>query len=333
MRAVVLPQPRTPTVQDGPRSSPGPGEVVVDVQVAGVCGTDVHLDEGGFFARFPLTPGHEFTGRVREVGAGVEHVAVGQRVAVDNASACGSCVECSRGNHLFCRDFRSLGVNAPGGFAESVLTPAHKVYDAEDLAPDVAVLAEPLACVVHGLDVLALRPGADVLVLGAGTTGLLLAQLLAHGGAGRVTVAAPTEFKLDLARAFGADRVVQIPRDPDAAAAGGVRRGRGRDGRRRTCRAPARPRRRPWDRVRLRDVRRGRHCAVTALRHLPARADRQGSFAQVDCMDRALRLLRSGRVRTDGLVTHRFPLERYAEALDTLRHDPTSLKVVIDVAG
>ena len=87
-----------------------------------------------------------------------------------------------------------------------------------DLPLDLAVFAEPLACAVHGMDVLGLRPGADVLMMGAGTTGLLLAKLLLHGGAGRLTVAAPTEFKLELARAYGADRVVQITRDSDATA-------------------------------------------------------------------------------------------------------------------
>ena len=82
-------------------------------------------------------------------------------------------------------------MNAPGGFAEALVSPAHKVYPADDLPLDVAVFAEPLACVVHGMDVLGLRPGADVLMMGAGTTGLLLAQLLLLGGAGRLTSPRP----------------------------------------------------------------------------------------------------------------------------------------------
>ncbi len=338
MQAIVYPEPRRPMVQDVPRPVAGVGEVVVDVEVAGVCGTDLHLDEGGFFASFPLTPGHEFTGRVREVGDGVDHVSVGQRVAVDNASACGRCPTCSRGEPLFCEAFQSLGVNAPGGFAESVLTPAHKVYDAEDLAPEVAVLAEPLACVVHGLDVLALRPGADVLVVGAGTTGLLLTQMLLHGGAGRVTVAAPTAFKLGLAEQYGADRTVEVPRDADGFAATLARvqpdgfdvtvdatgaapvvarlpeltATRGTVFVYGMCAEDATVAWRPYDIFR-------RELTV------------KGSFAQVNCMDRALRLLRSGRIRTDGLVTHSFALDEYPRALDALRSDPTTLKVVIDL--
>ncbi|KRE60387.1 zinc-dependent alcohol dehydrogenase family protein [Nostocoides sp. Soil756] len=337
MRAVVYDRPRSFAVQEVQRPSAGPGQVVVDVDRAGVCGTDLHLHEGGFFAAFPLTPGHESTGVVREVGDGVGHLRVGQRVAVDNASACGHCPECSRGHHLFCEDFLSLGVNAPGGFAESIVSPAHKVYQADDLPAEVAVFAEPLACAVHGMDVLGLRPGADVLVVGAGTTGLLLAQLLLHGGAGRVTMAAPTAFKLALAESFGVDRVVPVTRDAEATArtlaalqpggfdvtvdvtgaAAVVATLPGLTATNGTvfvygmCAEDARIPLSPYDVFR-------RQLTV------------KGSFAQVDCMDRSLAWLRSGRVRTDGLVTHRFPLSEYGAALETLRSDPTSLKVLVD---
>lgn len=340
MRALVYRAPRDFDVQEVSNPRAGAGEVVVDVTLAGLCGTDLHLHAGGFFAEFPLTPGHESVGVVREVGAGVHHLEPGQRVAVDNASACGHCPECSRGQHLFCESFLSLGVNAPGGFAESLVSPAHKVYPIEDLADDVAVFAEPLACAVHGMDVLALKPGADVLMIGAGTTGLLLAQLLVHGGAGRVTMAAPTEFKLALATSYGVDRVVQITRDPDhtfeslrtlapdgfdvaidvtgassvvqllpdLVAANGTVFVYG------MCDEEDRVHWRPYDIFRRQ------------LRVL-------GSFAQVNCFDRSLAMLRSGRVRTDGLITHRFALDTYADALDALSSDPTCLKAVVAPRG
>jgi D-arabinitol dehydrogenase (NADP+) len=336
MRALVYEAPREFGVREVTRPRAGTGEVVVDVRLAGVCGTDLHLHAGGFFAEFPLTPGHESVGVVREVGAGVQHLEPGQRVAVDNASACGHCSQCSKGQPLFCENFLSLGVNAPGGFAESLVSPAHKVYPIEDLEDDVAVFAEPLACAMHGMDVLALEPGADVLMIGAGTTGLLLAQLLVHGGAGRVTVAAPTEFKLALASQYGVDRVVQITRDadktfqtlrdlapdgfdvavdvtgassvvqqlPDLVATNGTVFVYG------MCDADDRVQWSPYDIFR-------RQLRV------------KGSFAQVNCFDRSLAMLRSGRVRTDGLITHRFGLEEYGAALDALASDPTCLKAVV----
>jgi D-arabinitol dehydrogenase (NADP+) len=312
------------------------GEVVVDVSLAGVCGTDLHIHSGGFFSEFPLTPGHEAVGVVRQVGAGVDHLEPGQRVAIDNASACGRCSRCTRDQPLFCENFRSLGVNAAGGFAESMVSPAHKVYPIDDLAEDVAVFAEPLACAVHGMDVLGLKPGADVLMVGSGTTGLLLAQLLIHGGAGRVTVAAPTEFKLALASRYGVDRVVRISRDArqsfealknvapegfdvaiDATGASSVVQGlpdlvapNGTVFVYGMCDADDRVQWSPYD-----IFRRQLHV--------------KGSFAQVNCFDRSLAMLRSGRIRTDGLITHRFPLDRYGDALEALASDPTCLKAVI----
>lgn len=337
VRAVQYTAPREFSVTEMPDPVPGPGEIVVRPTLSGVCGTDLHIHAGGFFSAYPLIPGHEIAGEVVAWGAGVSGFAAGQRVVVDNASACGHCAACGRGEPLFCGDFRSLGVNAPGGFAELVVTRADKCFDADDIAPELAVLAEPLACVVHGMDVLALKPGADVVLIGAGTTGLLLAQLLVHGGASRVTLAGPTGFKLELAKSFGVDRVVRVARgDPAETAAtllgmapGGY------------------------------DVAIDATGASAVVQQLPelvkpngtvfvyGMCDEQdrvfwspydifrrqltvkGSFAQVNCFERALALLRSGRVRAEGLITHRFGLDDYGSALEAVRSDPTSLKIVI----
>src|SRR3954447_24593807 len=133
MRAVVYSEPERLTVADVPDPSPGPGQVVVRPTLTGVCGTDLHLHRGEFFAAFPLTPGHEITGVVTALGDDVRDVRVGQPVVVDNASACGRCPRCERGEPLFCPRFSSLGVNAPGGFAEAVLVGAHKLHDAEGI--------------------------------------------------------------------------------------------------------------------------------------------------------------------------------------------------------
>lgn len=339
MRAVVYSAPYSFTVQEVPDPVPGSDDVVVRPVLTGVCGTDLHIHAGGFFADYPLTPGHEIMGEVESWGRDVTGLHHGQRVVVDNASACGRCATCGRGEHLFCERFRSLGVNAPGGFAERVLSPADKVFDASDLEPDLAVLAEPLACAVHGMDVLDLKPGSDVAMIGSGTTGLLLAQLLLHGGAGRLTVAGPTQFKLDLARAYGVDRVVQVSRGDAAGTA-----------------------------ARLRDLSPGGYDVVidatgasSVVQHLPGlvkdngtvlvygMADEdatvswspyeifrrqltiKGSFAQVNCFDRSLAYLRSGRVRAEGLITHRFGLEGFGDALEAVRSDPTCLKAVLEV--
>src|SRR6266545_4291491 len=204
MRAVVYQRPGQFEVTDVPDPRPSPGEVLLQSVAAGVCGTDLHLLAGEFLARYPLVPGHEIVGRVAELGEGVTGLRVGELVAADNTVLCG--------------DFTSLGCNAPGAFAELLAVRADKCFPLDGLDPMVAVMTEPLACAMHGADVLGLRPGSDVLVFGAGPTGLLLAQLLLHGGAARLTVAAPSEHKLALARHFGADETLRIPRDAPATA-------------------------------------------------------------------------------------------------------------------
>src|SRR3954468_22250806 len=218
MRAVVYDRPEEFEVRELPVPEPGPGEVRLRVVVAGVCGTDLHLHEGEFGPTYPLIPGHEFVGEVVAVGEGVDSDLLGHRVVVDNTASCGRCLECRRARPAYCENLVAQGVNAPGGFAEQVLTDADRCFVVDDLDPEVAVLTEPVACVVHGLDVLAPAPASDVLVFGAGPTGLILTSLLARTGAGRLTVAAPTPSKLELARTRGADHVVQVDRaDPRAA--------------------------------------------------------------------------------------------------------------------
>ena len=338
MKAVQYSQPGDFTIAEVPVPRPGRDQVLVKVALGGVCGTDSHLDHGEFDPAYPLTPGHEIAGTIAELGDGVTGWEIGQRVVVDNASPCGHCPECGRGEPLFCRNFSSLGVNGPGAFAEFVLTPADKVFDASDLPVETAVLAEPLACAIHGMDVLALKPGARVVMFGSGTTGLLLAQLILHGGASHLTVAGPTQFKLDLARSFGVDRVVRISRDDPAAALAQVRELEP-DGY---------------------DVAIDATGAVDLVTGLPGlvRAggtvfiygmcnedDRiswspyeifrrqltiKGSFAQVNCFDRSLAYLRSNRIRTEGIVTHRFTIGQYGAALAALRSDPHCLKAVVE---
>lgn len=337
MKSVVYAKPYDFAVTDREDPRPGLGQCVVRLKLVGVCGTDLHLHAGGFFAAYPLTPGHEMIGEVAALGADVTALSIGQQVAIDNASPCGRCAECGRGEPLFCQNFCSLGVNAPGGFAEQVVTRADKCFDVGNLAVEVAVLAEPLACAVHGMDVLQLPPGSDVVMVGSGTTGLLLAQLLLHGGAGRVTVAGPTEFKLRLAKSFGIDRVVQVSRSSPVAIAQTLREmaPQGYDVAIDATGASAVVEQLPGL------VRDGGTVMVygmcdeqDSVAWSPYEIFRRqltikGSFAQVNCFERSLAFLRSGRIQTEGIVTHRFPLVEYGKALDALRADSTCLKAVI----
>ena len=337
MSAVVYDEPGRFEIREVPTPAPGPDEVVLKVLLAGVCGTDLHLHDGEFGPSYPLTPGHEFVGEVVAVGPGVSADLLGRRQSVDNTTTCGTCVECRRGRAAACRNVRAQGVNRPGGFAEYVLAPTGRLFDTGDLEPDVAVFAEPVACVVHGLDVLALSPGADVLLFGAGPTGLILTQLLAAGGAGRLTVAAPTAAKLELAGAGGADRTVLLDRaDLDAGVA------------RLHELAPegfdvvvdatgAVP---VLDRT-LELTRTGGTVMVYGMTAESARwsvspydifrreLTIKGSFAQQYTFDRALTVLRTGRVDTAGMITHRFALAEYDRALAAVASSQAIKTVIV----
>jgi D-arabinitol dehydrogenase (NADP+) len=323
MRAVVYDRPEHFEVREVPLPAPGPGEVLLKVLVAGVCGTDLHLHAGEFGPTYPLTPGHEFVGEVVGVGPGAADGLQGRRVVVDNTASCGRCAECRRARPAYCEHLVAQGVNAPGGFAECVVTDADRCFVVDDLDPEVAVLTEPTACVVHGLDMLALAPGADVLLFGAGPTGLILTSLLGRSGAGRLTVAAPTASKLELARSRGADEIVQLDRNRPELAESRLR-----------SLAPA-----GFDVVidatgapsvlgpTLSLTRTGGTVFVYGMtpeatqwpvapydifrRELTIK----GSFAQQFSFDRALRALRTGRVDPTGLISRRFGLDEYAEAL------------------
>jgi len=336
MLAVVYDRPGAFEVRQVAVPEPGPGEVLLRLVVAGVCGTDLHLHDGEFGPTYPLTPGHEIVGEVARLGPGVGEVRVGERVTLDNTASCGRCVECRRARPAYCRHLLAQGVNAPGGFAEFVLTQADRCFNVDDLDPEVAVLSEPTACVVHGLDRLALAPGSDVLLFGAGPTGLLLTQLLRGSGAARLTVAAPSAHKLELAQTGGADRTVLMDRRNPAAAIGELRR-IGPDG---------------FDVVidatgalevleeTIALTRTGGTVFVYGMtaesaswgvppyeifrRELTLR----GSFAQQFSFDRALAHLRSGRVDTAAMVTHRFSLDRYADALAAVA-DSACIKAVL----
>jgi D-arabinitol dehydrogenase (NADP+) len=337
MRAVVYDAPRSYALREVPTPEPGPGEVLVRVLQTGVCGTDLHIHEGHFFAEFPLVPGHELVGTVEALGDGAEGVRVGEQVVVNPNVECGHCEQCRRGRPLLCLRLRGMSTNWPGCFAEHLAVPDRLVFSAEGLDPDVAVFAEPASCAVHGLETLQVRPGSSALVLGAGPTGLLLAQLLVHGGAARVTVAASTAFKLERARALGVDSTVLMDR-ADLDASERTLRELSDGGFDVVVEATGSPE------VGERCVPLTRHGGTVMVYGVTEPTDRfaispydvfrreitiKGSFAEISSFPAALAALRSGRIRTDGLITHRFALEDYGRALEALRSDGSVHKVVI----
>lgn len=339
MKAVLYDAARSYSVTEVPTPEPAPGEVRIKVDQVGMCGTDLHIHEGDFNAVFPLIPGHELVGVVDWLGAGVSRFRVGEQVTVNPNIYCGDCQYCLSGRLILCENAKGLGSNFPGFFAEYVTVAHTLVFSVEGLPRDTAVFTEPAACAMHGVETLQVRPGASALVLGAGPTGLLLAQLIASGGASSVTVAAPSRFKLDTAKSLGVDQVVRIDRDD---AEGNVRtlreaspRGDGYDIVVEATGATAVgdicvPLTRNGGIVMIYGVTRGDeivkfHPFDVFRREITIK----GSFAEMTSFGAAIDALRTGRARTDGIITHRFPLDQYGQALAALSTDPTVHKVVI----
>jgi threonine 3-dehydrogenase len=212
---------------DVPVPRPGPGEVLVRVHGASICGTDLHILEWNEWAaaripRVPLTFGHELAGAVEASGPEVHHLQPGTFVAAETHIACGYCRTCRTGRSHICENLRILGVDADGAFAAFVVIPAANAWVVgEGVDPEAASVMEPCGNAVHavvgtegGGDVEA----SDVVVVGCGPIGLFALAIARAAGASRVIGIEPNEFRRELAKRMGADLVVD-PSSEDAVAA------------------------------------------------------------------------------------------------------------------
>ncbi len=203
MKALRLHAARDLRLSEVAEPLPGPGEVLVRVEAAGICGTDRHLFLGEFPCRPPVTLGHEFCGIIKAVGDGVD-LAPGSRVTCDPNDPCLACGPCLKGRPNLCERPSITGITRDGGFAPFAVFPARKAIALPaDLHPHHGAFAEPLACTLHGLDLGAPRPGERVTVLGGGVIGLLALQLARNAGAEVLLVTRHPE-KRRLAERLGA---------------------------------------------------------------------------------------------------------------------------------
>jgi 2-desacetyl-2-hydroxyethyl bacteriochlorophyllide A dehydrogenase len=210
VQAVVIEKPGDMSLKEVPDPVPGPEELVVAVKACGICGTDLHIFDGEFGpARYPLIPGHEFAGEVVSAGEWAPGGLVGRTVAVDPSVFCGRCRPCREGRGNLCDHWNALGDTMPGACAELVAVPywnARPLPAGFDMS--LAALVEPLSCAVHGYDILRPKLGDRFCIYGAGTMGLLLVALGPHVGAVSVSVVEPNPRRRELALAMGASEAV-----------------------------------------------------------------------------------------------------------------------------
>ena len=210
MRVAELQKPHDLRVKSKTIRPLGPGEVLVKIESCGVCGTDLHILEGKSRSRFPVVLGHEFAGFVEDPGT--TDFAVGTHVAVDPNIVCGTCAYCRRGLIHLCSGLRALGVDIDGGMAEFCLVPTKQIYVLpHGMSAEESMFIEPVSCAIHGMDMAQVKTGDVVLILGGGTIGLVMLQLVKHAGASAVVVSEPVAWKRAIAGDLGATIVVDRP--------------------------------------------------------------------------------------------------------------------------
>ena len=207
MRVAMYYHNRDVRVEEMPRPAPGPGELLLQVEASGICGSDVM--EWYRIQRAPLVLGHEVAGTVAAVGDGVERFRPGDRLVVTHHVPCNACRYCLSGHHTVCDTLRATNFY-PGGFAEYLRLPPINVDRGafpvpEGATPEAASFAEPLGCVYRGQRRANLQPGQSVLVLGSGLAGLLHINLARALGAGRIVSTDMVDYRLAAARRLGAD--------------------------------------------------------------------------------------------------------------------------------
>ena len=212
MKAAVYHGPGDLRVEEVPVRKLKDNEVKIQVKYCGICGTDIHIfhgDGGCCDVTPPLVPGHEFSGVVAEVGAGVKTVKVGDRVTGDPNDMCGECYFCKNGMQHFCKNNIGIGTTVDGGFAEYVIMREKQVYKvSDDLSFIEAAMTGPISCCLHGIDLCNIKAGDTVLVIGGGPIGMIMMQLAKNAGASKVIMSEPVEEKREQALKLGATKTI-----------------------------------------------------------------------------------------------------------------------------
>lgn len=339
MRVAMYYNNRDVRLQEMPTPRIGPGEMLMRVEASGVCGSD--LMEWYRIHKAPLVLGHEVAGTVVEVGEGVDRYQEGDRIVAAHHVPCNTCHYCLSGHHTVCDTLRRTNFD-PGGFAEYLRLPPINVDRGVFSLPDEVTLeegtfVEPLACIVRGQRVARLRPGQSVLVIGSGIAGILHVHLARALGAGRIVATDVSDFRLKLAREFGADEILHAQEDVPARFRQ-INNGRLAD-LVIVC-AGATP---AFDQG-LRSVERG----GTVLFFAPTQAGVTVPLSINDLFWRndvtlttsyagspadhveALELIRSRRVRVREMITHRLGLAETGRGFQLVAEAAESLKVVIE---
>ena len=337
MRAIVVERPDAVSLTEIETPTPGPGEARVRSVVAGVCRTDIDIITGALdtrWMRFPVVPGHEWSGVVDAVGEGVTVVEPGQRVVCEGNIGCMSCQRCRAGDTHLCEHYDAVGFTRGGGWGEFVVVPARILHTLPDhVSFEAAALVEPGSCVVKALGRARIEPAETVGVVGVGAMGALAIRIARLRSPATIVAYGLRDEELELAKALGADEVVNVARDDVdegmldvvVETAGAV----------------------PAVELSTRLVREGGRVVLLGIagheQELALPADRiplrdisiLGSVGYTTAAwAHMVALLRDELVDLDPIVTHRFPLERFEDAFALMdERSGIVARIVLEHAG
>lgn len=346
MRALVKPGPGPGMeLREVPVPLCGPSDVLIRIHAAGVCGTDLHIWEWDAWASARLKPpvviGHEFAGEITSLGveaAAEGLLAVGDLVTAEGHIVCGHCLQCRTGNAHLCKRTRIIGVDRDGAFADYIAMPASNVIKLEGIPVEIGAIMDPIGNAVHtvleGGDV----PGSTVFVLGCGPIGCFACGVAKAAGASLVLASDFNDMRLELARQMGADITLNPSRDDVLAR---VRDLTGGDGVDLVCEMSGHP---------------AGHAQAFAAARLGGRVNLLGTPSRATEVDFArdvifkgltlygvtgrkmystwqhmAQFLRTGQLDPKPVVTHRYPLERIAEAIGVIKEGKAG-KVILEIA-
>jgi D-arabinitol dehydrogenase (NADP+) len=217
MKAMVIEKPGSVVLKEVPIPAVQDNELLIEVKACGICGTDIHIFHGEYLGSYPVIPGHEFAGIVKQVGAKVTRFAPADRVAIEPNIACDNCPPCLSNRQNFCANWKGVGVSLPGGMAQFAAVPEKAVFSIGALPFATGAFVEPLSCVLHGVQRTGFTLADRVLILGAGPIGILLLKTILLEGASEITSVDKNEARRALAEKSGASNTASsfdgIPAD------------------------------------------------------------------------------------------------------------------------
>lgn len=321
------------------RPVPQAGEVLLEIEVCGICGSDLHIYGGNHpVLKPPVRMGHEFAGKVIEIGPNVNTVQLGDYVAAIPGVGCGKCEPCQQGSFNLCRELKVIGGQRPGAFANYTIVPEGNVIRIpEQFTPTEGAMVESAAVAVHAARRMKAVEGKKIAVLGAGPIGLLIIQVLKAFGAEVVVASDPIESRRDIARKLGADVVIDPSKESVEERVQAEIGGIGLDG--------------AFDvagleltlNQALSITKNGGEIVITALfgknPEFPVRLLQRSEKTLLGTQmyvkqdyETAIQLMQEKKIKIDDMITHRFDLDQISDAFQlAASRSPHVGKIVVDI--